>query len=58
MVCGQLVLSGLSGASLPDLFQFGTLVNFLAFPGHWSVEHAKEFVNMLRVFFSGIFRAK
>ena len=57
-MCGQLVLSGLSGESLPDLFPFGTLVNFLAFPGHWSVEHAKEFVNMLRVFFSGIFRAK
>jgi len=44
-------LTGLSGDSLPDLFQFGTLVNFLASPGHWSAEHAKEFVNMLRYFF-------
>lgn len=44
-------LTGLSGNSLPDLFQFGTLVNFLASPGHWSAEHAKEFVNMLRYFF-------
>ena len=44
-------LTGLSDDSPSDLFQFATLVNFLASPGHWSVEHAKEFVNMLRVFF-------
>lgn len=49
-------LTGLSGDSLPDLFQFGTLVNFLASPGHWSAEHAKEFVNMLRYFFLDFFQ--
>ena len=56
MVCGQLAsLTGFFSDSLVDLFQFGALVNFPVFPGHWSeeqsTEHAHEFGDMLRKFY-------